>query len=119
MEEPRMTVRVSVQQLRERLHDLLDGAVNGGRPCVVRRNGKDCAVIVGAAEWRRRAAAKRLDALGDRFKLPPKAQARTEQLLATQKAGPLTPADRRELDALLRQADEVMLRRAKAAGPVL
>lgn len=76
-------------------------------------------VIVSAAEWRRRTAGKRLDALGPRFKLPPRAQARTEQLLAMQKAGPLTRADRRELEALLREADEVMLRRAKAAGRVL
>lgn len=114
-----MTVRVSVQQLQERLPDLLDDAVNGGRPCVVRRNGKDYAVIAGVAEWRRRTAAKRLDALGPRFKLPSKAQARTEQLLGMQKAGPLARADRRELDALLREADEAMLRRATAAGRVL
>ena len=112
-------MKVSVQQLRERLPDLLDDAVNGGQPCVVRRNGKDYAVIIGVAEWRRRTAARRLDSLGDRFKLPRDAQARTEALLARQKSAPLTRAERSELDALLRQADDVMLRRAQAADRVL
>src|SRR5437763_8675035 len=91
-EETHMTVRASVQQLRERLPELLDDAVNGGRPCVVRRNGKDYAVILGVGEWRRRTVAKRFGAPGQRFKVPAKAQARTEQLLAMKKAGSLTRA---------------------------
>jgi prevent-host-death family protein len=113
-----MTVRVSVQQLRERLPDLLDGAVNGGQACVVRRNGKDYAVIVGVSEWRRRTASKRLDELGPGYKLSRQMQARAAELLAKQKAGGLTRAQRRELDTLLREADDVMLRRAGAMGRV-
>jgi prevent-host-death family protein len=114
-----MTVRVSVQQLRERLPDLLDDAVNGGQACVVRRNGKDYAVIVGVNEWRRHAAGRRLDLLGPRYKLSRQKQARVEELLAAQKAGRLDRAQRREFEAMLQEADEIMLRRAAAMGRVL
>jgi PHD/YefM family antitoxin component YafN of YafNO toxin-antitoxin module len=114
-----MTVRVSVKQLRDQLPHLLDETVNGGGACVVRRNGKDYAVIVGVGEWRRRTTGRRLDQLGPRYKFPRPTQARVEELLARQKAGRLTRAQRHELDGLLRQADEVMLRRAAAMGRVL
>ena len=114
-----MTVRVSVRELQERLPDLLNETVNGGGACVVRRNGKDYAVIIGVGEWRRRTAGRRLDQLGPRYKLPRPTQARVEELLASQRAGPLTRAQRRELDGLLHEADEVMLRRAAAMGRVL
>jgi len=119
MEYHPITMRVSVKELRDRLPDLLDDAVTSGQTCVVRQNGRDFAVIVGVNEWRRRTAVKQLHELGPRFKLSRETQARAEELLAKQKANGLTRVQRRELDALLQEADEVMLRRATAMGRVL
>jgi antitoxin (DNA-binding transcriptional repressor) of toxin-antitoxin stability system len=54
----------------------------------------------------------KLDALGPEYRLPPEKQARAEELLA--KGGDLDRAERRELRALLRESDAIMLRRAEA-----
>lgn len=109
-----MSVRVSLQQLRDRLPELLDDAVKTGQEYVIQRNGKDYAVIVSALRWRRRALGKRLDALGPGRRLARDKQARAEALLAAQGEGKLTRAQRRELGALLRECDAVLARRAKA-----
>lgn len=54
----------------------------------------------------------KLDALGPGYRLSPRKQARAEELLA--KEGDLDRAERRELRALLRESDAIMLRRAEA-----
>jgi hypothetical protein len=53
----------------------------------------------------------KLDALGPEYRLSPEKQARAEELLA--KEGALDRAERRELGVLLRECDEIMLRRAE------
>src|SRR5260370_29191539 len=65
----KMSARVSIHQLQDRLAELLDRVVKTGEEYVVQRNGKDCAVLVSAQQWRRRNAALRLDALGAGFRL--------------------------------------------------
>ncbi len=80
----------------------------------MQRNGKDCAVLVNARQWRRRIVAERLEMLGPDYRLSRQKQARAETLLAKNKQRTLSPAERRELKALLRECDAVMLRRAKA-----
>lgn len=132
-----MTVRITVHQLQEQLPELLDRAVESGEECIIERDGQEYAVLVGAREWRERhpaavpscAAADglreqndqdrrlreigaRLDALGPEYRLSAERQARAEELLA--KEGDLTRAERRELRVLLRESDEIMLRRAEA-----
>ena len=109
-----MSVKVTVRQLQEKLPELLDRAVESGEECIVQRNGKDYAVVVSVREWRRRSLGRRLDTLGPAYRLPKRKQSRAEQLLAKNQLGSLTPAERRELDALLRECDAVMLRRAAA-----
>jgi prevent-host-death family protein len=109
-----MTVKVSVRQFQDRLPELLDQVVNTGEEYVVQRDGKDCAVLVSAQHWRRRTVAQRLDGLGPEYRLSREKQARAEALLAKNKRRTLSPAERRELKALLEEGDAVMLRRAEA-----
>jgi prevent-host-death family protein len=109
-----MSAKVSVQQLQARLQEVLEQAVRTGEECVVQREGKDYAVIVSAREWRRRTLGRRLDALGPTFRLSPEKQARAEQLLARSQRGTISPAERRELDRLLRECDRILERRAAA-----
>jgi prevent-host-death family protein len=109
-----MSIRVNVNQLRERLPELLDRTVHDDDVCLIERNGEPYAVIISAREWRRQTIGRRLDALGSQYRLTRKQQRRTEELLARSNAGRLTRAERRELNELLRTSDEIMLRRAEA-----
>jgi prevent-host-death family protein len=109
-----MSVKVTVRQLQDQLPDLLDRAVATGEECIVERNGKDYAVIVGARQWKRRTVGKRLDTLGTAYRLAPQKQARTEELLVKKRQGRLSRTQSRELNALLRECDAIMLRRADA-----
>lgn len=109
-----MSVKVSLRQLQDRLPELLDQVVNTGVEYVVQRDGKDCAVLVSAREWRRRTVAERLDRLGPEYRLSRAKQARAEALLAKNERRTLSDADRRALKALLQECDAVMLRRAEA-----
>jgi prevent-host-death family protein len=132
-----MSVRITIHQLQEQLPELLDHAVESGEECIIEREGKEYAVLISAQEWRQRKLASgpdssasdglegqsdpdrrlreiraKLDALGPEYCLSPEKQARAEELLAKQ--GDLDRAERRELRALLRESDEIMLRRAEA-----
>jgi prevent-host-death family protein len=109
-----MGVKVSLHQLQTHLPELLDQVIKTGEEYVVQRDGKDCAVLVSARQWRRRTAGKHLDILGSAYRLPPADQARAEVLLAAKGQRSLTAAERRELNALLRKCDAIMLRRAQA-----
>ena|SRR5438128_6711312 len=109
-----MSVKVSVRQFQDRLLELLDQVVKTGEEYVVQRDGKDCAVLVSAQHWRRRTVAVRLDGLGPEYRLSREKQARAETLLAKNKRRTLSPAEWRELKALLEECDAVMLRRAEA-----
>ena len=133
-----MSFKVTVRQLQEQLSELLDRAVSHGEECIIERDGEEYAVLVGAREWqrarsgnpqptgsasspaakrRRREIGRRLDALGPEYRASPEEQARAEELLARKED--LTPAERAELDLLLREFDEIMLRRAEALEQVL
>jgi prevent-host-death family protein len=131
-----MSVRVTVRELQERLPELLHRAVETGEEYIIQHDGEDYAVIVSAREWQRRTdtngsarsttatadeeeerareIGRRLDAMGPEYRLSPEKQQRMEELLARQQAAPLAPADRRELEALAEECDEIMLRRAQA-----
>ena len=63
---------------------------------------------------RRRGVGLRLDALDPAFRLSPKKQARIEGLLAENERRRLSPCEHRELKALLRECDSLMLRRTSA-----
>jgi hypothetical protein len=67
---------------------------------------------------RLRTIGKRLDARGPEYRLSAEQQARIEELLEKNKGGLLSRAERRELNALLREADEIMLRRAEALDQI-
>jgi|SRR2546428_12085358 len=132
-----MSVRITVCQLQEQLPELLDHAVEGGEEYIIERDGKEYAVLISARKWRQphlasgrdssapnglegqsdsdrrlREIGAKLDALGPEYRLSPEKQARAEELLA--KAGDLDRTQRRELRALLRESDAIMLRRAEA-----
>lgn len=109
-----MSMKVTIHQLQEQLPDLLERAIQSGEECVVQRDGKDYAVIVSARTWRRRTVGRRLDALGPTYRLAHEKQTRAEELLAKNQEGHLTRAERRELDTLLRECEDIMLRRATA-----
>jgi prevent-host-death family protein len=129
-----MSVKVSVRQLQEQLSELLNRAVESGEECIIQRDGQDVAVLVSAREWQRRTRrparepaapagtleqerrrheiGRQLDALGPEYRLSADQQARAEELLA--RKGNLTPAERGELERLLRISEAVMQRRADA-----
>ena|SRR5437879_4608306 len=132
-----MSVRITVCQLQEQLPELLDHAVESGEEYIIERDGKEYAVLISARKWRQphlasgrdtsapnglegqsdpdrrlREIGAKLDALGPEYRLSPEKQARAEELLA--KAGDLDRTERRELRALLRESDAIMLRRAEA-----
>jgi prevent-host-death family protein len=53
-----MSTTLTIRELQERLPELLDHAVQTGEEYLVQRNGKDCAVVVSACEWKRRTLGK-------------------------------------------------------------
>lgn len=105
---------ISIHQAQDRLPELLDRVVETGEEYVVRRHGKDCAVIVSARQWRRRQVAGRLNALGSGYRLSPRKQQRVEELLAAKQQGGLSRDDAQELKGLLRECEAILLRRASA-----
>ena len=109
-----MSVKVSVLDLQGQASELVDAVVKTGEEVVVQRDGKDCVVLVSVQQWRQRKVGQRLDAQGPAYRLSKPKQARAEHLLAQQKQRVLTAAERRELKALLRECDSIMLRRAAA-----
>jgi prevent-host-death family protein len=109
-----MSMRVTVRQLREHLPNILDRAVKDDQPCIIERGGETYAVIVSARQWRRHTIGKQLDALGPEYRLAKEKQARAEELLSESKRRHLARGERRELNALLRDSERVMLRRAEA-----
>lgn len=113
-----MTVQLSLRQLQAELPELLDHAVESGNPVLVRRKGKEDVVIVSARQWRKLSVGKLLDAKGPDFRLSPRKQRRVEALLAMNSQRRMSPAQRRELDDLLAEADEVMLRRGNALDEI-
>jgi len=114
-----MSMKVTVRQLQEQLPDVLDRAVKDDEVCIIERNGEDYAVIVSARQWQRRTVGEQLDALGPEYRLAKEKQTRAEELLAKSKHGHLTRAERRELNGLLRECDDIMLHRAEAIDRVL
>jgi PHD/YefM family antitoxin component YafN of YafNO toxin-antitoxin module len=114
-----MSAKVSLHQLQMRLAELLDKVDKNDQAYVVQRDGKDCAVIVSTRRWRRRTVGENLDALGSAYRLTRSKQARADQLLAAKEKSRLTAPQRRELQALLRECDAIMLRRAAALDRVL
>jgi prevent-host-death family protein len=107
-----MSVRLSLDQLQNRLPEVLDLVSQNEEEYVVQRDGKDWAVIVNIRQWRRLNAGKRLDALGPAYRLSPKKQGRMEELLAVRQQRDLTETERRELQGLLRECDGILRRRA-------
>ena len=109
-----MSLKISINQLQNRLPELLDRAVESNDVCLIERDGQPYAVLVSINEWRRQSVGRRLDALGDSYRLTPTDQHRVEELLAKQQSSRLNRAEQRELKALLQTSEEIMLRRAEA-----
>ena len=109
-----MSIKVNIKQLQSDLPELLDRAVQTNDVCLIERNGQPYAVLVSINEWRRQTVGKRLDALGDSYRLIPADQQRAEELLAKQQTSRLTRTEQRELKALLQTSEAIMLRSAEA-----
>lgn len=106
-----MSVKVTVKQLQQHLPEILNRTVKDDDVCVIEKNGQSIAVIVSLREWRRRTVGERLDALGAEYRLSPDKQQRAEELLAQEQ---LQDVEEKELEALLNEADAILLRRAEA-----
>lgn len=109
-----MSVRVSLRELEQQLPTLLERVAKDGEECVVQRNGKDYAVIIGVQQWNRRTLGEQLDALGPSLRLDEAKQARVEHLLASKASRPLTAAERRELRCLIKETEGILRRRTTA-----
>jgi len=106
-----MSLKVSIQQLQKNLPEILNRAVADDDVCLVERNGENIAVIVSLRVWQQhRTLGEQLDALGAEYRLGEDKQQRTEELLAKAQ---LTSAEEKELETLLNEADEILLRRAE------
>lgn len=108
-----MSVRVNVREFQKQLVDILDRADTGER-CVVERRGKEPLVLVRASEWDEHELGKQLDVLGPEYRLSKVKQARLEVLLEKNANRRLTKVEETELQSLLDEGDEIMLRRARA-----
>ena len=113
-EQPALSVRATVRQFRDRLDEYLTNAVEQGEPCVVWRRGKDYVVVVKHEDWEMFELGRRLDALGPEYRVSQESQRRAEKLLAKQSEQALSKNERRELNRILLESDEVLLRRAQA-----
>jgi len=131
-----MSIRVSIDQLQERLSELLNRAAESGEECIIQRDGKDYAVLVSARAWRRQRRVRKsamdapaeaqerlrrevgqwLDAMGPEYRLSTERQARMEELLAHKQR--LSDIERAELEALLQEGEAIMLRRAEALNRI-
>ena len=109
-----MSVKVSVRQGQEQFAELMQQAVETGEACVIQQDGRDYAVIVGVREWKRRSLGRSLDALGPAYRLTKEQQLRTEELLVQKQQRRLTRIEQRELNSLLHESEEVLLRRTAA-----
>ena len=49
-----MSIRVTVDELKEQLPELIGRAVGSDEAYIIQRDGEDCAVLVSAREWERR-----------------------------------------------------------------
>lgn len=108
-----MSVRIAIKELQESLPDVVDRAAQGDEEFIIERNGRECAVLVSAQAWRRRTIGQRMDKRGKSFRVSSDRQARAEKLLSKGKEQ-LSTAEQNELDSILAEADDVMLRRSKA-----
>lgn len=106
-----MSVNVTVNQLQEQLPEILNRTLADDSVCLIERDGENIAVIVSLRQWRRRTISEQLDARSAKYRLVKGKQQRAEELLAKER---LTRAERRELNLLLAEADEILLRRAEA-----
>ncbi len=109
-----MSVKVTIRQGQEQFTELMQRAVDTGEACVIQQDGRDYAVIVGMREWKRRQNGSHLDTLGPAYRLTKEQQQRTEELLVQKHQRRLTRIEQRELDALLHESEEVLLRRTAA-----
>ena len=109
-----MSVRATVRQFRERMEEYLAKAVEEDEPCVLQRNGKNYAVVMSHEEWEMIELGRHLDAFGPEYRVSPESQRRAEELLDQQGRRPLTKTERRELARILKESDQVLLRRAQA-----
>ena len=109
-----MSVKVTVRQGQEQFAELMQHAVETEEACVIQQDGRDYAVIVGVREWKRRSLGRSLDALGPAYRLTQEQQQRTEALLEQKQNRRLTRVEQRELDSLLHESEEVLLRCAAA-----
>jgi prevent-host-death family protein len=107
-----MSLKVTIRQLQNNLPEILNRAVRNESVHIVEGNGQDVAVIISAREWRRLLIGRQLDALGADYRLSKDKQRRTEELLSKSKQTRLTRQEQQELNALLREADAILLRRA-------
>ena len=114
-----MSIRATVRQFRDRLDEYLMKAVEQGEPCVVRRRGKDYAVVVSHEDWEMFELGRRLDALGPEYRVSQTSQRRAEELLSEQSQRALTKTERAELNRILLESDQVLLRRAQAMEQTL
>lgn len=101
---------VTVSQLQEHLPEILNRTVADDSVCLIEQGGENVAVLVSLSQWRR-TIGEQLDARGAPYRLAGDKQRRAEELLAQER---LTRAQQRELDRLLAEADEILLRRAAA-----
>ena len=108
-----MSVRVSLRKLEQQLPALLERVAKDGEECVVQRNGKDYAVIIGVQQWRRRTVGRRLDALSRAAARP--GQAGAGGASACGQGEPASDRGRAaRAGALLRESEAILRRRSAA-----
>lgn len=129
-----MNSKVSVRKAQDNLTELFARAERAGERFVVERNGKPLGAIISVADLERierltrdedgetaEQRARRLARkLGRRYTLPPARAKRLKELVEKEdEEEHLTAAEKRELKQLLKEHEELMVKRAQALSEVV
>jgi PHD/YefM family antitoxin component YafN of YafNO toxin-antitoxin module len=129
-----MSRKVSVRRAQDRLTELLARAEQAGERFAVERNGQPLRAIVGVTDLERierlardgngesveQQARKLAKKLGRRYTLPPEKAKRLKELVEKEdNEERLTAAEKRELKQLLKEHEELMVKRAQALNEVV
>jgi prevent-host-death family protein len=128
-----MRTIVATSEAKNQFSKLIQRVAENGEQFIVEHKGRPVAVIIGIEDFKRLGHLEKDAApedaqeekvqrlarrLGSRYQLPKKKQQRLFELIDRQEKGALSAVERKALHRLLKECDELMLKRARALdGP--
>jgi len=124
---------VAASEAKSQFSKLIQRAAENGDQFIVEQKGRPLAVIIGIDDFKRLGHLEKDAApedaqeekvqrlarrLGSRYQLPKKKQQQLFELMDKQEKGALSAIERKALHRLLKECDELMLKRARALDEV-